>query len=34
MLRNIKHDLNNFIGVVVQKISILKIEQNLTKKDV
>ena len=34
MLRNIKHDLNNFIGVVVQKISILKIEQNLTKKEV
>lgn len=34
MLRNIKNDTKEFIGVVVQKISILKIEQNLTKKDV
>lgn len=34
MLRNIKNDTKEFIGVVVQKISILKIEQNLVKKDV
>ena len=34
MLRNIKNDTKEFIGVVVQKISILKIEQNLTKKEV
>lgn len=34
MLRNIKNDTKEFIGVTTQKISILKIEQNLTKKEV
>ena len=34
MLRNIKNDTKEFIGVTTQKISILKIEQNLVKKDV
>lgn len=34
MLRNIKNDTREFINVTVQKISILKIEQNLVKKDV
>lgn len=34
MLRNIKQDLKEFVGVTTQKISILKIEQNLTKKEV
>lgn len=33
MLRNIKNDTKEFINVTTQKISILKIEQNLTKKD-
>lgn len=34
MLRNIKNDTKEFIGVTTQKISILKIEQNLVKKEV
>lgn len=34
MLRNLKQDLKEFVGVTTQKISILKIEQNLVKKDV
>lgn len=34
MLRNIKNDTKEFINVNTQKISILKIEQNLVKKDV